>query len=60
MSMALMSIFDVNVIDRIWDCGPLDDISIRVLRLNHPMHMEEGEYRFTVPIGTTLGESRNY
>ena len=56
MRMALMSIFDVNVIDRIWQFGPLDDIRIMVLHLNHPMQLEEDEYIFTVPIGTTLGE----
>ena len=56
MSKAFMSIFDVHVIDRIWEFGPLDDISIRVLRRNHAMQLEEDEYIFTVPIGTTLGE----
>ena len=54
--MALLSIFDVIEIDRIWEFGPLDDISIRVLHLNHPMQLEEDEYIFTVPTGTTLGE----
>ena len=56
MSIALMSMFDVNVIDRIWEFGPLDDISIRVLHLNHPMQVEVDEYRFIAPIGTGLGE----
>jgi len=56
--MALMSVFDVNVIDRIWEFGPLDDISIRVLHRNHPMQLEEDEYIFTVPIGTTLKEMK--
>ena len=54
MSMALMSIFYVNVIDRIWEFGPLDEIRITVLHLNHPMQLEE--YVFTVPKGTTLEE----
>ena len=54
MSMALMNIFDVNVIDRIWEFGPLDDTSISVPHLNHPMQLEEDEYIFTVPIRTTL------
>ena len=49
MSMALMSIFDVNVIGRVWEFEPLDDISIRVLHLNHPMQLEEDEHIFTVP-----------
>ena len=56
MSIAFMGIFDVNVIDRIWEFGPLDDISIRVLHRNHPMQLEAGEYSFTVPIGTSLKE----
>ena len=51
-----MSILEVNVIYRIWEFGPLDDISIRVLHRNHPMQLEEGEYIFTVRIGTTLKE----
>ena len=50
-----MSIFAVRDIGRIWEFGPLDDISIMVLHLNHPMKLEEDEYIFTVPIGTTLG-----
>ena len=54
--MELMHIFDVSVVYKIWEFVPLDDISIRVLRRNHPMQLEEGEYIFTVPIGTTLGE----
>ena len=54
--MALMSIFDVNVIDRIWEFGPLGDVSNRVLRLNHPMQLEQDEYTSAVPRGTTLGE----
>jgi hypothetical protein len=54
--MGLMSIFDVNMVDKIWEFVPFDDISIRVLHLNHPMQLEEDEYRFTVPIGTTLGD----
>ena len=56
MSIAFMSIFDVHVIDRIWEFGPLDDITIRVLHRNHAMQLEEDEYIFTVPVGTTLGE----
>ena len=54
MSIAFMRIFDVNVIQRIWDFGPSDDITIRVLHRNHAMQLEEGEYIFTVPIGATL------
>ena len=56
MSIAFMSIFDVNVIDRIWEFVPLDEISIRVLHRNHPMLIDEDEYIFTVPIGTTVKE----
>ena len=54
--MALMSIFDVNVIDRIWEFGPLDDITIRVLHRNHAMQLDEDEYLFMVPVRTTLGK----
>ena len=55
MSMALMNIFDVNVVDKIWELVPLDDINTRALRRNHTTQLEEDEYIFTVPIGTTLG-----
>jgi len=51
-----MSIFDVNVIGRIREFVPLDDISIRVLHLNHPMQPAKDECIFTIPIGTTLGK----
>ena len=51
-----MSIFDVHVIDRIWEFIPLDDITIRVLRKNHAMQLEEDEYIFAVLVGTMLGE----
>ena len=53
--MALMNIFDVSVVYNISEFVPLDDIAIRVLRLNHPMQLEEDEYLFTVPVGTSLG-----
>ena len=51
-----MGILDVNVIDRIWEFGPLDDITVRVLHRNHAMQVEEDEYISTVLVGTTLGE----
>ena len=51
-----MNMFDVHVIDKIWEFGPLGDITIRVLHRNHPMQLEEDEYVFTVLVGTTLGE----
>jgi hypothetical protein len=56
MSIAFMSIFDVHVIDRIWQFGPLDDITIRVLHRNNAMQLEEDEYILKVPVGATLGE----
>ena len=56
MTMALMNIFDVCVVYKIWELVPLDDITIRVLHMNHAMSLEEDEYIFTVPVGTTLGE----
>ena len=56
MSMALMNIFDVNVVDKIWEFVSSDDITIRALHRNHAMRLEEGEYIFTVLVGTTLWE----
>ena len=53
-----MSIFNVNVIDRIWEFVPLDDITSRVLHMNHAMSLEEDEYISTVLVGTTLGERK--
>ena len=42
--MPLMNIFDVHVVDKIWDFVPLDDISIRVMHRSHDVQLEEGEY----------------
>ena len=56
MSMALMNVFDVIVVYKIWEFVPLDDITIRVAHMNHAMSLQEDEYIFTVPVGTTLGE----
>ena len=58
MSIAFIGTLDVRVIDRIWEFGPLDDITIRALHMNHAMQLEEDEYIFTVPVGTTLGERK--
>ena len=52
----MMNIFDVSVVNKIWEFVPLDDITIRVLHRNHAMQLEEDEYIFTVPVRTTLGE----
>ena len=50
-----MNIFDVSVVYKIWEFVPLDDITIRVMRMNHAMSLEEDEYMFTVLVGTSLG-----
>ena len=52
--MALMKIFDVSVVYKIWEFVPLDDTTIRVLHRNHAVQLEEDEYIFTVPVVTTL------
>ena len=54
--MALMNIFDVSVVCKIWGFVPVDGITIKVMHMNHAMSLEEDEYIFTVPVGTTLGE----
>ena len=46
----------MKVVRKIWEFAPLDDITIRVMHLNHAMTLEEDEYNFTVPVGTTLGK----
>ena len=56
MTMALMNLLDVSAVCKIWEFVPLDDINIRVMHMNHAMSLEEDEYIFTVPVGTTLGE----
>ena len=56
MTVALMKIFDVSVVYKIWEFVPLGDITIRVMHMNHAMSLEEDKSIFTVPVGTTLGE----
>ena len=56
MSLALMHVLPLDVIDRIFDMGPLDQIQITILHDQHFCALKPDEYIYKVPIGTTLGE----
>ena len=55
MSIALMHVLPIDVIDRIFDMGPLDQIQITIIHDQH-FCLKPDEYIYKVPIGTTLGE----
>ena len=46
MSIALMNVFDANVVQNIWEFIPIPDITIKVLHQNHPMQLEPDRYVF--------------
>ena len=56
--MASMNIFDVSVVYKIWEFVPLDDITIRVMHMNHAMSLWEDECIDTIPVGKTSGEMK--
>ena len=56
MSIALMHVLPLDVIDRIFDMGPLDQITITIIHDQHFCALKPDEYIYKVPIGTTLGE----
>ena len=51
-----MHVLPLDVIDRIFDMGPLDQITITIIRDQHFCALKPDEYIYKVPIGTTLGE----
>ena len=55
MSIALMHVLPIDVIDRIFDMGPLDQFQITIIHDQH-FCLKPDEYIYKVPIGTTLGE----
>ena len=54
MRIALMNIFDANVVQNIWEFIPPPDITIKVMHENH--YVAPDEYIFVFPVGTTVGE----
>ena len=56
MSIALMHVLPLDVIDRMFDMGPLDQIQITIIHDQHFCALKPDEYIYKVPIGTTLGE----
>ena len=56
MSIALMHVLPLDVIDRIFDMGPLDQITITIIHDQHFCALKPAEYIYKVPIGATLGE----
>ena len=55
MSIALMPLLPLDVIDRIFDMRPLDQIQITIIH-DQDFCLKPDEYTYTVPIGTTLGQ----
>ena len=53
-----MNIFDVNVVYRIWEFIPLDDMTIRVMHMSHAMSLAEDESICTVLVAKILGETK--
>ena len=56
MSIALMHVLPIDVIDRIFDMGPLDQITITILHDQHFSALKPDEHIYKVPVGATLGE----
>ena len=56
MSIALMHVLPLDVIDRTFDMGPLDQITITIIHDQHFCALKPDEYIYKVPIGTTLEE----
>ena len=55
MSIALMHVLPIDVIDRIFDMRPLDQITITIIHDQH-FCLNPDEYTYKVPIGVTVGE----
>jgi hypothetical protein len=56
MSIALMPVFPVDVIDRIFWFKPLKQIQIKVLHRDHSLDDKPREFIYTVFVGTTVFE----
>ena len=55
MSIALVPLLPVDLIDRIFDMRPLDQIQITIIH-DQDFCLKPDEYTYPVPIGTTLGQ----
>ena len=51
----MMHVLPIDVIDRIFDMGLLDQITLTIIHDQH-FCLKPDEYTYKVPIGTTLGE----
>ena len=58
MSIALIHLLPVELIDRIFYMGPLDQIQITIIHDQHFCALNPDNYTYTVPVGTTLGEMK--
>ena len=56
MSIALMPVFPVDVIDRIFSLKPLKQIQVKVLFRDHILDDKPREFVYTVFVGTTVFE----
>ena len=60
MTLAFANIFDLNVVRRIQEFKPLDDITIRVRwHYNTDDPEDYFQFVFVVPVGTTVGEIKD-
>ena len=54
MKLALFTLCTVDVVHKICELVPLEDVTVKVLRLSHASQLEFDEYCLQVPIGTTV------
>ena len=60
MTLAFANIFDLNVVRRIQEFKPLDDVTIRVRwHYNTDDPKDYIQFVFVVPVGTTVGEIKD-
>ena len=56
MSIALLTLCNVDVVDKSKEMVPLEDITISVLHWGHDCELEFDQYCFDVIVGTTVAE----
>ena len=55
MVLDLVHVFDLGVVYKISQVFPLEEITIKVLHLNHACQLEPDENGLEAPNGTTVG-----
>ena len=59
MCIALLNLLNVDVLNKIKELVPIEDITVKVLHLSHACQLELDEYCFEVLVGTTVAR-RSY